>query len=136
MDRRPQFAEVAILRAFERDGWQGRWLETYGKPNMRPGLWREWKPGGQGAQEHVPIADPWVNERLEAIAVANGNSFAGCWDVVAWSRNAAGDERVVFAEAKLSKKDRIRDTQLRWLEAALQCGCSVEDFLVVEWAIG
>ena len=130
VDSKPQFAEVAILRAFEQAGWQGRWVETYGKPRMQPGLWREWMPGGQGAQEQVPISDAWVNERLEAIAVSNGNSFAGCWDVIAWK----GD-RLIFAEAKLSKKDRIRGTPLCWLEAALQCGCSVNDFLVVEWSL-
>lgn len=130
VDGKPQFAEVAILRAFEEAGWQGRWLETYGKGNMTPGLWREWKPGGSRAQVQVPIADAWVNEKLRVIAEANGNTFAGCWDVIAWK----GD-RLVFAESKKQKKDRMRDTQLRWLEAALKCGCALEDFLVVEWGM-
>jgi hypothetical protein len=130
VDGKPQFAELAILRAFERDGWQGRWVETYGHMH-NAALWREWSAGGPGAQEHVSIAEPWVNERLQAIVAANGGSYSGCWDVVAWK-----EDRLVFAEAKLSKKDRIRGTQLRWLEAALKCGCSVEDFLVVEWSLG
>lgn len=71
-----------------------------------------------------------MSERLHAIAIANGNTYAGCWDVIAWK----GD-RLVFAEAKRQKKDRMQRTQLRWLETALQCGCTVEDFLVVEWGL-
>ncbi len=130
VDGRPQFAEVAILRAFQAAGWQGRWLETYGKGKMTPGLWNAWHPAGPRAQEHLPIAEAWVNERLHAIAAANGNTFSGCWDVVAWK-----NDRLVFAESKKQKKDRMRGTQLRWLEAALRCGCSVEDFLVVEWEL-
>ncbi|MBL0035362.1 MAG: hypothetical protein IPP26_06230 [Flavobacteriales bacterium] len=67
---------------------------------------------------------------LHAIAEANGNSFRGCWDVVAWK-----DDRLVFAESKKQKKDRMRDTQVQWMEAALRCEAVVEDFLVVEWSL-
>ena len=55
--------------------------------------------------------------------------------MVAWTRSDAGDGRLVFAESKKHKKDRIRGTQLRWLEAALTCGMRVEDFVVVEWDV-
>jgi hypothetical protein len=130
VDGKPQFAEVAILRAFQGSGWQGRWLETYGNGMMTPGLWNAWHPDGPRAQEQLPITDAWVNERLQAIAAENGNSFSGCWDVVAWK-----NDRLVFAESKKRKKDAMRGTQLRWLEAALRCGCALEDFLVVEWAL-
>ena len=130
VDGRAQFAEVAILRAFQAAGWQGRWVETY-PYRKHPRHWLEWKPGGPQAQEHVPITERWVNERLQAIAQANGGFYAGCWDVVAWK-----DHRLVFAESKKRSRDRLRGTQLRWLEAALRCGCSVEDFLVVEWGLG
>ena len=130
VDGRPQFAEVAILRAFQAAGWQGRWLETYGNGKMTPGLWNAWHPDGPRAQEQLPIGDAWVNERLQAIAAGNGNSFSGCWDVVAWK-----NERLVFAESKKRKKDAMRGTQLRWLETALRCGCALEDFLVVEWEL-
>ncbi len=129
VDDRPQFAEVAILRLFL-GGLTGRWVETYGKPAMAPALWRAWHPGGVRSQTHVPIEQAWVNERLRAIARANGNSFSGCWDVVAWK-----NDRLVFAESKRAKRDRLRNTQVRWLEAAMGCGCGVEDFVVVEWAL-
>ncbi len=128
VDSRPQFAEVAILRAFEEAGWQGRWLETY-PYRKNPRLWKAWHPDGPRAQVHVPIAETWVIEKLNAIAAANNNSFSGCWDVVAWK-----NDHLVFAESKKQKKDRMRGTQVRWLEAALRCGCAVEDFLVVEWS--
>lgn len=128
VDGRPQFAEVAILRLFQAAGWQGRWLETYGHGKLTPGLWNAWHPDGPRAQTHTPIEEAWVNERLAAIAAANGGTYSGCWDVVAWK-----GEQLVFAESKRQRKDKIRGTQLRWLEAALKCGCSVEDFLVVEW---
>jgi len=134
VDGRPQFAEVAILRLFQAAGWQGRWLETYGRGKLTPGLWNAWHPDGPRAQEHLPIEEAWVNDRLHAIAIANGGTFSGCWDVVAWTRSNAGDDLLVFAESKKHKKDRIRGTQLRWLDAALKCGMREEDFLVVEWS--
>jgi hypothetical protein len=129
VDGRPQFAEVAILRLFEAAGWEGRWVETY-PYRKNPRFWRAWNPEGPQAQAHVPIAEPWVRERLQAIAAANGGYFSGCWDVVAWK-----DGRLVFAESKRAKRDRLRGTQLRWLGAAIRCGLCTEDFLVVEWAL-
>lgn len=129
VDGRPQFAEVAILRAFEAEGWVGRWVETYQRPAMYPALLRAWNGGTFMEQEQRPIEELWVNNRLQTI-VNNNGSFSGCWDVVAWK----GD-RLVFAESKKQKGDRMRDTQVRWMEAALSCGCVVEDFLVVEWSL-
>ena len=129
VDGRAQFAEVAVLRLFEEEGWQGRWVETYSY-RKHPRLWREWNAAGPSAQAHVPIEEGWVNERLHAIAAVNGNSFSGCWDVVAW-RN----ERLVFAESKKSGKDKLRNTQLHWVESARRCGVGTEDLLVVEWEL-
>lgn len=42
---------------------------------------------------------------------------------------------LVFAESKKRTRDEMRGTQVRWLEAALRCGCSVADFQVVEWEL-
>jgi len=36
------FAELAILRLLEREGWCGRWVETYGAPNSYPRFMQEW----------------------------------------------------------------------------------------------
>ena len=62
-----------------------------------------------------------MNARLRTIAAANGGTYGGCWDVVAWTRDAAGGHRLVFAESKRKGSDRIRPTQLRWHQAALAC---------------
>ena len=60
------------------------------------------------------------------IAEQNGG-FAGFFDVFAYR----GSE-IVFAEVKLSKKDRLRATQKRWIAAALAAGVPVENLLIVE----
>jgi hypothetical protein len=35
----------------------------------------------------------------------------------------------------LRGKDRFRPTQVRWWQAALQCGLRMEELLVVEWEL-
>ena len=62
------------------------------------------------------------------MAAANGNTYAGCWDVVAWQ-----GERVVFIELKRRGKDRVQETPLGWVEAGLKIGVGVEDFFLLEW---
>ena len=54
----------------------------------------------------------------------------GCWDVFAWRR-----DEVVFAEAKRMEKDRIRESQRAWLDAALEVGIPLSAFLIVEWKL-
>ena len=76
----------------------------------------------------MPIADAEGSNLLERMAAANGNTYAGCWDVVAWH----GD-RVIFMELKRRRKDRVQETQPAWVEAGLKIGVGVENFLLVEW---
>ncbi len=125
---RPVFAELCVYELVRLSGWQARWVETYGAGAMNPKHLRAWADAGLAGQQHDPISDPTIQELLAGIAKANGNSYAGCWDVVCWN-----GESVVFAELKRHKKDRIRPTQPRWLEAALQVGLEPENFLLVEW---
>jgi hypothetical protein len=54
----------------------------------------------------------------------------GCFDVFCWK-----DDSVVFAESKRAGRDRIRPTQLRWIEAALDSGLEPESLLIVEWSL-
>lgn len=65
---------------------------------------------------------------LREIAALNGGNFSGCWDVLAWK----GD-RIIFAESKRSKRDKINKNQIRWLKVSLCYGLKPENFLVVEW---
>jgi hypothetical protein len=40
------------------------------------------------------------------------------------------------SEPPRASRDRIRASQLRWLEAAMGTGLSADSFLIVEWSFG
>jgi len=124
----PAFAELAIAELFRRAGFSARWAETYGRGSRLPKFMLSWNDTSYGEQDDCPIGECWVMDALRRIAELNGGSYSGCWDVIAWK----GD-RLVFAESKRSKKDRIRDSQRHWLEAGLKSGLAPGNFLVVEW---
>jgi hypothetical protein len=48
--------------------------------------------------------------------------------VIVWK-----DRQTRFLELKRHKRDKIRDTQAAWLEAALAESLSVSDFAIVQW---
>ncbi len=127
-ENNPMFPELAIAKQFIKSDWQSRWIETYGKPNMKPIFLSEWHDDKYITQINSPIQDESITGILHGIAIANNNSFAGCWDVIGWRQN-----RILFAEAKWSKKDRIRTTQLNWLSASLKCGLQPDNFLFIYW---
>jgi hypothetical protein len=130
LNGRPVFAELVIMNYFIADGWNSRWVETYGKGKMNPMLLSKWEEGNYKSQEHNPITNDYILDILKCISSLNGNSFYGCWDVLAWK----GD-KIIFAESKRTKKDSIRDTQINWLKAAFQFGLNTDNFLMVEWDI-
>src|SRR5215210_4038904 len=112
----PLFAELAILRIYQKDGWEGVWVDTY------RGKYRtSWGDDG--------VKLPPDKIRLLQEIYARAGSRAGCFDVFCWK-----DDSVVFAESKCKRKDRIRATQLRWLEAAIDSGVPLDSLLVVEWS--
>lgn len=117
VDGEPMFAELAILRIFQRDGWDGVWVDTFSRKYRT--AWGE--DGG------VKLS----GDRLRLLKTIHqrAGSASGCFDVFCWK-----GERVLFAESKRRSKDRIRETQLRWLEAALQARLEPSSFLVVEWS--
>lgn len=125
---RPVFAELCVYELMRLSGWQARWVETYGAGAMTPNHFTRWVDARLAGQQHEPITDPRLLELLHRIAQANGHTYAGCWDVLGWK-----GETVLFAELKRLKKDRIRPTQPRWLEAGLQAGLQPTNFLLVEW---
>jgi len=53
----------------------------------------------------------------------------GCFDVMAWR-----DGQTIFLEAKRKHHDKIRDTQRRWIEAAISNGLARDNLIVVEWS--
>lgn len=119
VDGEPCFAEIAILRALERDGWAGVWIDSY-----RQKLWRDSRCASPAILPSAQV------ELLARIRVANDGRRGGAWDVFAWQ-----DDQVTVAESKLSGRDRIRATQLAWLEAALACGVRGDAVQIVEWTL-
>lgn len=124
------FGELAILGALLRDSWEGRWIDNYPlPPTFRVAYWD--RQLVKLSRESANIALPSAPRALyESICARSGDlRGGGAWDVIAWK----GDE-VVFVEAKKrASGDKIREGQLRWLDAALQLGVPRECFLFVEW---
>jgi hypothetical protein len=116
IDGTPIFAELAILSLFQKDGWNGVWVDTFRKKYRT-----SWGEAGV-----VRLSGDEL-QLLKAIHQRAG-SASGCFDVFCWKENL-----VVFAESKRKSKDEIRQTQLAWLEAAMQTGLDASAFLIVEW---
>ncbi len=112
----PKFAELAVLRLLQKQGWDGRWVDTY-RGKFRTG-WPDVSP--------LP---PQQQALFDRIVTANGGR-KGCWDVFAWR-----DESVLFVECKRTGKDKIRDSQVGWLAAAITVGVLTDSFIVVEWDV-
>lgn len=124
------FAELAIVDYLKKDGWNARWVETFGRPRMDPFMLTAWNDVCLKEQIHVPITDVEIYETLIGIAKLNGNKFGGCWDVVAWKNGY-----IIFLEAKRNKRDRIRSSQINWLKASLTYGLNCNNFIIIQWDI-
>jgi hypothetical protein len=118
-DGEPTSAELAILRIFEKDGWQGVWVDSYRNK------FRKDYPAKS-------VALPPEQQRLLSEIYEKAGSNKACWDVFCWKDDGAQ----LFAESKRQGRDRMRDTQCCWLEAAINCGLPTSAFLIVEWKAG
>ena len=114
---RPVFAEIAILMALMEDGWQGVWIDSYRRK------FRTYD-GTIHSIEVLPDEAAGLLRRIYRQVGKRG----GAWDVFCWQEG-----RVLFAESKRKKRDRIRSSQLMFLEAALKVGLPMQSFLLVEW---
>ena len=110
------FAELAILDMLLEYGWNGVWVDSFG---------RKFRIGLPKVMEPVSLLSN-KEELLKKIWVAAGTK--ACFDVFAWR----GD-KILFCEAKRIGKDKLTKAQPRFIEGALACGISVESLLVVEW---
>ena len=115
---RPAFAELIILRILQNDGWNGVWVDTY-RNEYRTAYWPK-------NEVELPTEQQQLLQRIYKKADSN----KGCWDVFCWK-----EEVRLFAESKRKGYDRIRGTQRRWLEAAIECGLPLTSFLIVEWSV-
>ena len=114
----PAFAELVILGTLLSAGWQGVWVDTYR---------HKYRTSYYPLNEIVLPSGP--QELLNRI-YQRASSRNGCWDVFCWK-----EETYLFAESKRHRRDSIRDTQRKWLEAALEDGLPITSFLIVEWSM-
>ncbi len=115
------FAELAILRLFLKNGWQGAWVETYGGTHFLNSMPLGWSL----KSEHISIPDE--KEKLLKKIWQAGKTKA-CFDVVVWQ----GHE-VQFYEAKRSHKDRLTEAQKKFIQGAITCGIPLSSLFIIEW---
>jgi hypothetical protein len=116
-DGEPLFAELAILRLIQSEGWDGVWIDTYRRK----------------FRQSLPPHSCELPERAQAVLerASGGRKWrSGCFDVFGWK-----DGQYLFVEAKRKGKDAIRQTQLNWLESAVDSGFPIESFIIFEWDI-
>jgi len=129
------FAEIAILRLLEAEGWSGRWVNTY---SGRGEVWKyltEWKDVPRAEQRNRPIEEAEPRQLLARIAALNRPArYAGCWDIFAWR-----DSDVAFFECKRTapkSTDQVKAEQENWLRSALYTGdprLNLQSFCFVQW---
>ena len=113
----PTWAELVIVRLLERQGWEARWLKNWtGGREMCVDVGRA-RPLPQGVGDMLGRID-----RRAAIATGGG-----AWDILAWR-----DSEYLCIESKQHRSsDRLRSTQLAWLEAAIAEG--IDGYAIVEY---
>jgi hypothetical protein len=129
------FAELAILRLLEAEGWSGRWVNTY---SGRGEVWKyltEWKDVPRAEQRNRPLEEPEPRQLLARIAAVNKPArYTGCWHTFAWR-----DSDFAFFECKRTSaknKDQVKADQENWLRSALYTGdprLSLQSFCFVQW---
>jgi hypothetical protein len=117
------FAELAILRLFQANGWEGVWVETYGGRHFLNSMPKEWSLKSEHTT--IPIEIERVIDSVQKMA-----KTSACFDVLVWK----GDE-ILFCEAKRKKKDRLNEPQKRFIQGALGYGLTALQLLIVEWDI-
>ena len=130
--RKPKFAvngcrscaELAIVHHLRGDGWDGVWVNSFGPRELRS----KWFPAPAAKTLAETGAPDWAVEAFDRLRAANGGSLGGFFDVFGWREPG----QVRFAEAKVGP-DRIKPTQLRFVEVALRFH-RVEDFTIIEVA--
>lgn len=115
----PVFAELAVLKLFQENGWNGVWADSY-RRKFRVGL----------PDVVEPIKLPLDKQHLiDSIKERTGLS-GGCWDVFVWKGS-----RILFLELKRKKKDRLQNSQHKWLSASIKIGLKPSSFAIIEWSL-
>jgi hypothetical protein len=129
------FAELAVLRLLEKEGWSGRWVNTYGGGGEVWKFLTEWKDVPRSEQRSRPIEESQPRQLLARIAGFNKpRRYRGCWDVFAWR-----GEEFAFFECKRTApkyKDVVSKEQEEWLRSALYIAdleLSEDSFCFIQW---
>src|SRR5688500_5853499 len=127
------FAELAILRLLEREGWEGRWIHTTSGGEISRYL-TEWRDVSRQEQKSRPIQHDGARALLYGIADRSGNRYGGCWTLFAWR----GDSYAFFETKRQGPKDKekLKPAQEAWVRAALslkQQAMAARDFALVQW---
>ena len=119
IDGENTFPELAILKLFKKDGWEGVWVDTFHKKYL----------------DKFPIDNynyklpDHAASLLNKIKSLNNSKLSGCWDIFLWK-----DGAYLFVESKgIPSNDKIRKTQLKWLKYGIQVGLKDDNYLLVEW---
>jgi hypothetical protein len=129
------FAELAVLRLLQADGWEGRWVHTYGGHGEVSMYLTDWADVARAEQRTRPIHDPEPRQLLARIAAFNKpRRYRGCWDVFAWR----GAEAAFFECKRTSPRavDEVSADQEEWLRSALFIGdprVTLDSFCVAHW---
>ena len=135
LDGEHLFAELAVLRLLEREGWSGRWVNTTGG---RGEVWKyltEWRDVPRDEQKHRPIEEAEPRQLLARVAGVNGRArYRGCWDTFAWR----GEEFVFLQCRRVTGRagSALTTEQENWLRSALYLGdrrLTLRSFCVVQW---
>jgi hypothetical protein len=128
-------AELATLRLLEKQGWSGRWVNTY---RGRGEVWKyltEWKNVPREEQRSRPIEDTEPRQLLARIAGFNKpRRYRGCWDVFAWRDSDFGFFLCRRGAPKTG--DVISGEQQEWFRSAVYVGnrqVTEQSFCVVQW---
>lgn len=98
------FAELAVVRWLQRDGWDAGWVARYGGLHLRSDL-----PGRP--TRTLPVLAQALFDRLNT---------GGSWDVFAWQ----GAARLAFIECKRIGRDRYSPAQIAWIRPRGRCAAS------------
>lgn len=116
----PLYAELVIVQMLINENKQAVWRD-----NFRNKYRNKLPEKSKGIE--LPIE---ISTQINEIRKVN-KSMNGCWDIISWNDKY----KIHFYELKESKKDKIRLTQIEWLNTCLKLGYSKDNFTIIEWKI-
>lgn len=136
LDGQHTFAELAVLRILEKDGWSGRWVSTFSTGKE---IWKyltDWQDVPRAEQKTRPIQDDTPRQLIARIAGFNKpRYYKGCWDVFAWRQ----PDDVAFLQLKRAGRkteDLLSKDQEEWVRSALFVAderVTTDSFCFVQW---